>query len=174
ALERLTARISEMDAKDREAHLLDRTLSCRISDLGMTFVTRLGPNGADGLQETRNDSPPAQVRFTAQSDVVVAVAADPGSFLRAWLSGRLKVEGNFFDLLHLRKLMKGLPATPPARPSRPRRTDRIAAGPPHCVAVTLRAAGCPGCGLAGRMINACVPRPRRILLSCGQSPGMRQ
>ena len=105
ALERLTARISEMDAKDREAYLLDRTLSCRISDLGMTFVTRLGPNGADGLQETRNDSPPAQVRFTAQSDVVVAVAADPGSFLRAWLSGRLKVEGNFFDLLHLRKLM---------------------------------------------------------------------
>jgi predicted lipid carrier protein YhbT len=105
ALEGLTARISEMDAKDRQAHLLDRTMSCRITDLGVTFLTRLGSHGADEIQETRNDSPPAQVRFTAQSDVVVAIAADPGTLLRAWLSGRLKVEGNFFDLLHLRKLM---------------------------------------------------------------------
>ncbi len=44
-------------------------------------------------------------RFTARSDDVVAVAMDPGSFARAWLSGRLKVEGNFFDLLHLRRLL---------------------------------------------------------------------
>ena len=45
------------------------------------------------------------MRFTAKSDDVVAIAADPGSFARAWLTGRLKVEGNVFDLLRLRKLM---------------------------------------------------------------------
>jgi len=105
ALERLTARISELDAKDRAAHLADRTLSCRVPDLGVTFVTRLGPHGADPVREAANGSPPAQVRFTAKSDVVISIAADPGSFARAWLTGRLKVEGNIFDLLHLRKLM---------------------------------------------------------------------
>jgi hypothetical protein len=45
------------------------------------------------------------VRFTANSDVVVSITDEPGNFARAWLSGRLKVEGNIFDLLRLRKLM---------------------------------------------------------------------
>ncbi|HXP22315.1 MAG TPA: hypothetical protein VN840_21945 [Streptosporangiaceae bacterium] len=105
ALERLTARISEMDAKDREHHLLDRTLSCRVPDLGVTYLTRLGPHGADPVQQVNDGRTAAQVRFTARSDVVVSVAEDPGSFVRAWLSGRLKIEGNFFDLLHLRRLI---------------------------------------------------------------------
>jgi predicted lipid carrier protein YhbT len=105
ALERLTSRIAEMDARDRQEHLVDRTMSCRVPDLGVTFVTRLGPDGAKAISVASNGSPPAQVRFTANSDVVVAIAGDPGSFMRAWLSGKLKVQGSVFDLLHLRKLM---------------------------------------------------------------------
>jgi hypothetical protein len=105
ALEKLTGRIADMDAKDRASHLVDRTLSCRVPDLGVTFLTRLGPHGADPIRQTENGTPPAQVRFTADSDVVVAIAGDPGSFLRAWLSGKLKVQGSVFDLLHLRRLM---------------------------------------------------------------------
>jgi hypothetical protein len=35
----------------------------------------------------------------------VSISDDPGSFARAWLTGRLKVQGNVFDLLRLRKLM---------------------------------------------------------------------
>jgi predicted lipid carrier protein YhbT len=105
ALESLTARIASMDAKDREAHLLDRTLSCRVPDLGLTFVTRLGPDGAEAVKVADDSTPPAQVRFTADSNTVIAIAGDPGSFMRAWLSGRLKVQGSVFDLLHLRKLM---------------------------------------------------------------------
>jgi hypothetical protein len=105
ALEALTARISEMDPDDRAAHLADRTLSCEIPDLGVTFVTRLGPDGAEPVREAGEDDGPAQVRFVANSDVVVSIADDPGSFARAWLTGRLKVHANFFDLLRLRKLM---------------------------------------------------------------------
>ncbi|HKD89370.1 MAG TPA: SCP2 sterol-binding domain-containing protein [Streptosporangiaceae bacterium] len=105
ALESLTGRIANMDAKDREAHLVDRTLSCRVSDLGLTFVTRLGPDGAEPVKVADNGAPPAQVRFTADSNTVLAIAGDPGSFMRAWLSGKLKVQGSVFDLLHLRKLM---------------------------------------------------------------------
>jgi len=105
ALESLTARISEMDAKDREAHLVDRTLSLRVPDLGVTFLTRLGAHGADPVREASDGIESAQVRFTAKSDDVLSIAADPGSFARAWFTGRLRVEGNFFDLLHLRKLI---------------------------------------------------------------------
>jgi predicted lipid carrier protein YhbT len=105
ALESLIGRIAAMDAKDRQAHLLDRTLSCRVTDLGVTFLTRLGPHGADEIRVAANGSPPAQVRFTANSDTVVAIAADPGTFVRAWASGRLKVQGSVLDLLHLRKLL---------------------------------------------------------------------
>ena len=105
ALESLLARISDLDAKDRAANLMDRTLSCRIPDLGVTFVTRLSTDGADPVREAAGGDEPAQVRFTANSDVVVSISDDPGSFARAWLTGRLKVQGNVFDLLRLRKLM---------------------------------------------------------------------
>lgn len=105
ALESLTARIAQLDGKDHSEYLADRTLSCRVTDLGVTFLTRLGPDGADAITEAPEDAPRAQVRFTAKSDDVVAIAADPGSFARAWLTGRLKVEGSLLDLLRLRKLM---------------------------------------------------------------------
>jgi predicted lipid carrier protein YhbT len=105
ALESLTSRIADMDAKDRAAHLIDRTLSCRVPDLNLTFLTRLSSNGAEPIRVAENGSPAAQVRFTADSDVVVAIAKDPGSFMRAWLTGKLKVQGSVFDLLHLRRLM---------------------------------------------------------------------
>jgi SCP-2 sterol transfer family len=105
ALERLTARISDMDPDDRAAHLADRTLSCDIPDLGVTFLTRLGSHGADPVRLASNGDKSAQVRFIANSDVVVSISDDPGSFARAWLAGRLKVHGNVFDLLRLRKLM---------------------------------------------------------------------
>jgi predicted lipid carrier protein YhbT len=105
ALDSLIGRIADMDAKQRAAHLVDRTLSCRVPDLGLTFMTRLRSDGADPIKEVPNDAVPAQVRFTADSDVVVAIAGDPGSFMRAWLSGKLKVQGSVFDLLLLRKIM---------------------------------------------------------------------
>jgi len=105
ALEGLTARISDMDAASRAAYLEDRTLSCEVPDLGVTFVTRLGPHGADPLREATDGEAPAQVRFAGDSDVIVSISNDPASFARAWLTGRLKVHGSVFDLLRLRKLM---------------------------------------------------------------------
>jgi hypothetical protein len=105
ALEGLTARISDMKPDDRATFLVDRTLSCGIPDLGVTFLTRLGPHGADPVREAGPEDGAAQIRFTANSDVVVSIADDPKSFARAWVTGRLKVQGNVFDLLRLRKLM---------------------------------------------------------------------
>ena len=106
ALESLTARLSQLDPKQRATNLPeDRTLSCRVPDLKVTFLTKIGPGGAAPVIVARPTAPPAQIRFSASSDDVVAIAADPGTFARAWLTGRLKVEGGFMDLLRLRSLM---------------------------------------------------------------------
>lgn len=105
ALERLTGRLAQLDAESRRAHLMNRTLSCHISDLAVTFLTRLGPHGADPIVQAADGFPPAQIRFTARSDDVVSIADDPGSFGRAWLTGRLRVECTIFDLFQLRKLL---------------------------------------------------------------------
>lgn len=105
ALESLLGRITEMDPADRAANFPERTMSARVLDLGLVFATRIGPRGVDPVEEAAPGSPPAQVRFTANSDELVSIAADPGSFARAWLTGKLKVEANIFDLLRLRKFL---------------------------------------------------------------------
>jgi predicted lipid carrier protein YhbT len=105
ALESLTGRLSEMDPEDRAAHLVDRVLSCQVDDLGITFLTRLGPQGAGPVTEAADGQPAAQVKFTTKSDDLIAIAEDPRSLARAWLTGRVKVEASIFDLLRLRKLL---------------------------------------------------------------------
>ena len=105
ALEALTARIADMSPEDRAARVADRTLSCRVTDLGITFRTRLGPDGAEPVREEAEGDPPAQIRFSAASADVVGLSGDPGGQAKAWLSGRVKVEGNLLDLLRLRKLI---------------------------------------------------------------------
>ncbi len=105
ALESLTGRIQELSPEDRATHLIDREVSCHVTDLGVTFVTQLGPGGATPVTVTQGMDGSAQIRLTTKSDDLVALAADPGGFGRAWLTGRLKVEASIFDLFRLRKLL---------------------------------------------------------------------
>lgn len=105
ALEDLTSRIAQLDPAARANHLIDRQVSCNVPDLGVTFTTRLGPDGAGPVTEANGSDGQAQVRFTAHSDDLLALANDPGSFARAWLSGRLKIEASIGDLFRLRKLL---------------------------------------------------------------------
>ena len=105
ALERLTAQIADMDPKDREAFLADRQLSVDVTDLGITFLTHLRPDGASPITVANGSDGPAQVRFSVKSDDLVAIADDPGLFIRFWLTGRLKMQASVSDLLRLRKLL---------------------------------------------------------------------
>ena len=105
ALESLTAQLSNMDPADRAAYLVDRSVSCTVEDLGITFLTHLGPGGAGPVTLANGSDGQAQVRFTTKSDDLVALAANPGSIGRAWLTGRLKVQASIFDILRLRKAL---------------------------------------------------------------------
>jgi hypothetical protein len=105
ALEIVATRISGIDPQARERHLVDRTVSCRVTDLGIEFRTRLGPHGADPISEAAPQDGPAQVTFTAVSDDYVALAEERLHLARAWASGRLKIEASIFDLLRLRNIL---------------------------------------------------------------------
>ena len=105
ALESLADRFWCIYGEAGRAKLVDRTLSCHVPDIGVTYVARLGADATNPVIETSDALSPAQLRFTATSDEVLAIAEDPGSFGGAWLSGRLKVEGSVLDLLFLRTLI---------------------------------------------------------------------
>jgi predicted lipid carrier protein YhbT len=105
ALEKLASRITNIDPEDRAKHLAERTVSCRVRDLGVVFLTRMGPHGLDPISEAPPDAPRAQIRLTAASDDLVALAEDRLHVATAWASGRLRIEASPLDLFRMRKLL---------------------------------------------------------------------
>ncbi|MBW8483175.1 SCP2 sterol-binding domain-containing protein [Actinomadura parmotrematis] len=104
ALDRIALRLAEVDGDKLAEHVVERTVSCRVPDLGLAFRTRLHAGGLDPF-EPADDPKSAQVRLTVSSDDLVALAADTLSPAKAWASGRLKIEASIFDLLRLRKVL---------------------------------------------------------------------
>ena len=91
------------DDGDRKAASFDRSVSCHIPDLDVTFSGRLEDGQISGI--TTEAAPKAQVRLTASSDDLVALTDGDLDFGRAWLSGRVKVEAGVRDLLRLRSML---------------------------------------------------------------------
>jgi len=104
ALDTIVARLDSVDPADWAKHAVERTVSCRVSDLGLAFQTRIHAGGLDPFTPCA-DPKSAQVRLTAASNDLVALAADELSAARAWASGKLKIEASITDLLRLRKLL---------------------------------------------------------------------
>jgi hypothetical protein len=104
ALQKLAGRLSELSPAERDQYFGNRTMSVAIPDLGVTFVTRLG-SGDDPVREAAPGEPPADIRLTAKSDEVVALAGQPMNIARAWMSGRIKIEASVKDLFRLRRLL---------------------------------------------------------------------
>ena len=77
ALQKLSNRLTEMSPTDRASYFGKRSMSCHVTDLGMTFVTRFTDSGADPVAEMGPNDPPADIRLTANSDEVVSLAESP-------------------------------------------------------------------------------------------------
>ena len=105
ALQTLTGRLGEMNPNDRSSFFSDRSFSCHVTDLDLTFVTRITDVGAEPVKEAAPDEPPADIRLTANSDDVVSLAETPANIARMWMSGRVKIQASLRDLLALRRLL---------------------------------------------------------------------
>jgi hypothetical protein len=104
ALQKLAGRLSEMSPAERDQYFGNRKISVTIPDLGVTFVTVLG-TGNDPVREAAPGEPPADIRITAKSQEVIALAEQPMNIARAWMTGRVKIEASMKDLFRLRRLL---------------------------------------------------------------------
>jgi hypothetical protein len=86
---------------------LDRSLSCRLTDLDQVVLGRLSSSAVRDLtaQPDGPDVPRADIRLTMTSDDLVAMTDGDLHFGKAWASGRVKLEAGLRDLLRLRKLL---------------------------------------------------------------------
>jgi hypothetical protein len=98
ALEALAARMSGNAGID-----FNRTLACRVTDLGVAFHGRLTDGRIVDLAD--GDEPAARLKLTASSDDLVALVNGQLNVASAWASGRIKIDASMLDLMRLRKLL---------------------------------------------------------------------
>src|SRR3954447_3006553 len=86
---------------------LDRSLSCRLTDLDQVVLGRLTSGAVKELRAVPDEPslPKADIRLTMTSDDLVALTDGQLSFAPAWASGRVKFEAGLRDLLRLRSLL---------------------------------------------------------------------
>jgi hypothetical protein len=102
ALRELAARLEELTRSGQPAATPQRTVLCRLTDLGTSYVADLRDGGLHGITEgTRT----AQIIFTLTSDDLIAVTEGRLSVTAAWASGRLRVDASLRDLLRVRSLL---------------------------------------------------------------------
>ncbi|MFI2643451.1 SCP2 sterol-binding domain-containing protein [Streptomyces sp. NPDC018610] len=106
ALEKLSDSMANADGDVRDAAALDRSVSCHITDLDVTFAGRL-TGGRIDVRDTVPGPPPekAQIRLAMSGDDLVALVGGELNFATAWGSGRVRLEAGLLDLFRLRKLL---------------------------------------------------------------------
>ena len=104
ALQKLAGRLAELSPAERDQYFGNRTISVTIPDLNITYMSVLG-SGDDPVREAVPGDPPADIRMTAKSDEVIALAGQPMNIARAWVTGRVKIEASVRDLFRLRRLL---------------------------------------------------------------------
>ncbi|WNI27080.1 SCP2 sterol-binding domain-containing protein [Streptomyces sp. ITFR-16] len=106
ALDRLSDNLAGADGDVRSAAALDRSLSCHIKDLDITFTGRLSGGRIQVLDTV--EGPPrekAEIRLAMTGDDLVAMVDGHLNFAKAWASGRVRLEAGFRDLLKLKSLL---------------------------------------------------------------------
>ncbi|MCZ2861021.1 alkyl sulfatase C-terminal domain-containing protein [Blastococcus sp. VKM Ac-2987] len=102
----LTGILGDLAANPAAAGL-DRSLSCRLTDLEQVVLGRLSSGAVKDLHAVPDGPavPKADIRLTMTSDDLVALTDGRLSFGSAWAGGRVKLEAGVRDLLRLRKLL---------------------------------------------------------------------
>ncbi|MER5622999.1 SCP2 sterol-binding domain-containing protein [Streptosporangium sp. NPDC002544] len=106
ALRKLAEQFDEVDQASRAKHVVERSISCHIKDLGVTFYGRIHHGGLGPFEDQpSDDGREAEVKLTIGSDDLVALVNGELDMGRAVFGGRVRVDASFGDLLRLRKLL---------------------------------------------------------------------
>ncbi|WUH94214.1 sterol-binding protein [Streptomyces sp. NBC_00433] len=106
ALDQLARNMAGAGSDTRAATALDRSLSCRITDLDVTFAGRLaGGTITDVVAVPGAPDDKAQIRLAMSGDDLVAMVGGELAFAKAWGSGRVRVHASLRDVLRLRSLL---------------------------------------------------------------------
>ncbi len=103
ALRTLVDLLAKVPADVRAKHVLDRTVSCRVYDLGVTWSARLCDEGLVGL--TSHDDAKAQVRLSVGSDDLIALIEGRQAVPSAFATGKVRVQASPLDMLRLTHLI---------------------------------------------------------------------
>jgi hypothetical protein len=98
ALRSLVTGLAGLDPEVRRKYVVDRTISCRVSDLDITWHAHLTD---DGLLDITRDGARAQVRLTVSSDDLLSLVEGRLAVPTAVATGRIRVQASPFDLLRL-------------------------------------------------------------------------
>jgi predicted lipid carrier protein YhbT len=98
ALRTLADGLASLDPEVRRKYVVDRTVSCRVSDLDVTWAATLTDDGLIGMTK---DAPKAQVRLTVTSDDLISLVDGKLAVPTAVATGRIRVQASPFDLLRL-------------------------------------------------------------------------
>jgi putative sterol carrier protein len=103
ALRGLARRLADVDDDLRRKHAVDRTVTCRITDLEADFSGRI----SDGeLVDVKQEPlPDAQIKLSLTSDDLLALTDGQLNVASAWATGRLRVDASIKDMLRLRALL---------------------------------------------------------------------
>ncbi|MFJ5556378.1 sterol-binding protein [Streptomyces sp. NPDC093250] len=106
ALDKLSDSMQSAEGDVRAAAAMDRSVSCHITDLEVTFAGRL-TGGRIEVRDTLPGPPreKAQIRLAMTGDDLVALVDGELHFAKAWGSGRVRLEAGLRDLFRLRKLL---------------------------------------------------------------------
>ncbi len=106
ALEQLSQNLARAGGNVQQAAAVDRTLSCWITDLDLTFTGVLREGRIQELAEAPGaPAARADIRLAMAGDDLLALVGGRLNFASAWATGRVKLEAGIRDLLRLRTLL---------------------------------------------------------------------
>ena len=103
ALRDLAKRLAAVDDDLRRKHAVDRTISCRVTDLETDFSGRINDGELVDLKQAA--LPEAQIKLSLTSDDLVSLTEGQLNVASAWATGRLRVDASIKDILRLRALL---------------------------------------------------------------------
>jgi len=103
ALHELAGKLAGGSATDVRGKMEDRSLSCELRDLKLTYGGYLRGGRLEDIRQVSDGR--AQIRLSMTSDDLLALTGGSLHLGRAWATGRVRIHASVFDLIKLRSML---------------------------------------------------------------------